>query len=133
VRFDDWLLLRTYHDGWKDFEAVELYDLDSDPHEVEDVAREHPDVAERGMALLNRWRGARGIDAAVGRAGGNPDAHRTLIDPMFEEIHEGGPTYLRGNMETYTERLRETGREEHAEKIERRDGIVDQDPAEYLG
>jgi arylsulfatase A-like enzyme len=132
VRWDDWLLLRTYHDGWKDFEAVELYDLASDPHETENVARENPNVAERGMALLDRWRGQRGIDAATGENGGNPDAPRTLVDPLFEVIHEGGPTYLRGDMEAYTDRLRETGREEHAETIEEHDGIVQQDPAEYL-
>jgi len=131
VRFDDWLLLRTYHDGWKEFEAVELYDLDSDPHETENVAPQNPEVAERGMALLNRWRGQRGIDAATGANGGNPDAPRTLVDPLFEVIHEGGPTYLRGNVDVYTERLRETGRTDHAEEIERRDGVVRQDTAEF--
>ena len=31
VRWDDWLLLRTYHDGFKHFAPVELYDLDEDP------------------------------------------------------------------------------------------------------
>jgi len=131
VRFDDWLLLRTYHDGWKEFEAVELYDLDSDPHETENVAPQNPEVAERGMALLNRWRGQRGINAATGANGGNPDAPRTLVDPLFEVIHEGGPTYLRGNVDVYTERLRETGRTDHAEEIERRDGVVRQDTAEF--
>jgi len=46
-------------------------------------------------------------------------------------IHEGGPTYLRGNVDVYTERLRETGRTDHAEEIERRDGVVRQDTAEF--
>ena len=31
VRWDDWLLLRSYHDGFKHFAPVELYDLDEDP------------------------------------------------------------------------------------------------------
>jgi len=132
VRWDDWLLLRTYHDGWREFDPVELYDLSSDPHEVENVARENPAVAERGMALLDRWRSQRGLDAAVGTDGGNPAAPRSLVDPLFEVVRDGGSVYLRDVEEPYTTRLRETGREEHAATIEERGGIVDQDPGEYL-
>ncbi|MFB6152439.1 MAG: sulfatase [Haloarculaceae archaeon] len=132
VFFGDWLLLRTYHDGWKDFEPVELYDLANDPHETENLAREEPAVVERGLALLQRWRAERGLDAATGRDGGNPEAPRSLVDPLFEVIREGGPAYLRGNDGVYAERLRETGREEHAETIEARDGVVDGDLGEYL-
>ncbi|QPV64096.1 sulfatase [Halosimplex litoreum] len=132
VRFDDWLLVRTYHDGWKAFDPVELYDLDVDPHETENLARDRPEVAERGMALLEQWLAQRGIDAATGRNGGNPDAPRALADPLLEEMREGGPTYLRDATDSYAERLRETGREGHADEIERRDGVVEQSPAEYL-
>lgn len=132
VRWDDWLLLRTYHDGWKEFDPVELYDLSEDPHETKNLAGSSPVVAQRGMALLHRWRGQRGLDAATGASGGNPEAPRSLVDPLFEVIHNGGPAYLRGNMNVYVDRLRETGREEHAATIEERDGIVDQDPVEYL-
>lgn len=127
VRWDDWLLLRTYHDGWKDFEAVELYNLADDPHETENLVDERPDVVADGMALLQQWHSRRQLEASAGHNGGNPDAPRGLVDPLFEEIREGGPTYLRGNIEAYTTRLRETGRTEHAETIEQRDGLVDQD------
>ncbi|EMA37178.1 sulfatase [Halococcus hamelinensis 100A6] len=126
VRWNDWLLLRTYHDGWRDFESVELYNLTTDPHEVENVATDNPEVVDHGMALLNRWHGQRRIDAAIGSDGGNPDAPRGLIDPLFEVIRSGGSFYLQGNMEAYTDRLRETGREAHAEKIETYDGITHQ-------
>jgi choline-sulfatase len=132
VRWDDWLLLRTYHDGWRDFAPVELYNISSDPHETENVARDYPAIAEHGMALLNLWRGQRGIDAAIGDNGGNSEAPRSLTDPIFEVIRDGGSFYLQGNMDTYTARLRETGREECAEKIEERDGIVNQNYSEYL-
>jgi len=132
VRWDDWLLLRTYHDGWKDFDAVELYDLAEDPHETEDLARERTDVVRAGLAYLQTWRGETGLDAAVGRNGGNPDAPRGLVDPLLEEVREGGPTYLRGNLTAYAERLRATDREAHAEYIEDHDGIVPEGAAEYL-
>lgn len=132
VRWDDWLLLRTYHDGWKAFAPVELYDVAADPHQTEDLARDRPEVVRHGLALLSEWRDERAMDAATRRAGGNPAAPRSLVDPLFETIREGGPEYLRGNTESYTRRLRETGREEHAAEIERRDGVVEQSVAAYL-
>ncbi|WP_435146098.1 sulfatase family protein [Halobaculum sp. P14] len=128
VRWDDWLLLRTYHDGWREFEPVELYNLAEDPHEVENVANDYPEVADHGMTLLDRWRSQRTLDAAVGNDGGNPDAPRALVDPLFEVIRDGGSVYLKGNEETYAKRLRETGRDEHAETIESGDGLVTQEP-----
>ncbi|WP_276256592.1 sulfatase family protein [Halomontanus rarus] len=124
ARWDRWLLIRTYHDGWKDFAPLELYDLSDDPHETTDLSEERPDIVEEGLAILARWEGERHLEAATGNAGGNPDGPRALIDPLFEVIEEGGPAYMRGNMDTYTERLRATGREEFADDIERRDGIV---------
>jgi len=126
VRFDDWLLLRTYHDGWKEFDAVELYDLAADPHETEDLSGQRPAVVERGLALLQQWLGQRALDAATGRDGGNETAPRHLRDPLFEVIDEGGPAYLRDG-DAYLQRLRETGREQYAEEIEHRDGIVQQE------
>jgi len=126
VRWDDWLLLCTYHDGWKAFDAVELYDLAEDPHETTDCSTANPDVVDTGLAHLNRWHSQRQLDAATSQNGGNSGAPRGLIDPLFEDIEDGGPTYLRGMMESYTERLRATGREPHAETIEARDGIVEQ-------
>jgi arylsulfatase A-like enzyme len=132
VRWDDYLLIRTYHDGFKSFEAVELYDLSEDPHETESLAREHPELVERGMTLLQTWHRTRMIEDASGQAGGNPDAPRSFTDPLMEVISEGGPYYTRGNLKQYAERLRETGREEHAEKLERTRGIVEQSVETYL-
>ncbi|MFB6074138.1 MAG: sulfatase [Haloarculaceae archaeon] len=132
VRWEDWLLLCTYHDGWKAFQPVELYDIADDPHETENLARDRPDVVRHGLALLSQWRDARSLDAATGRAGGNPDAPRALVDPLFETIEEGGPAYIRGNRASYTRRLRATGRGGHADEIERRDGVVSTTPEAYL-
>jgi choline-sulfatase len=132
VRFDDYLLVRTYHDGFKDFDAVELYDLKEDPHETESVAHERPDVVERGTTLLQEWKSARMVEDATGDAGGNPDSPRAFTDPLMEVISEGGPYYTRGVLASYAERLRETGREAHAERLERTGGIVEQSVAESL-
>jgi len=51
-------------------------------------------------------------------------------------IAEGGPFHARTrdreHVERYAERLRETGREEHARDVEEREGIVEESVAAYL-
>lgn len=132
VRCEDWLLVCSYHDGWKDSDAVELYDLAVDLHETENLARDRPSVVERGLSPLLRWQSQHSIDTAIGQHGGNDAASRALVDLLLEGVHDGGPTYVRGNADSYTRRLREIGREEHAAEIEASDGIVEQEPTAFL-
>ena len=132
VRWDDWLLLRTYHDGFKHFAPVELYDLDEDPHETTDLARDRPVVVREGLALLEDWHSRRTMEDALGVNGGNPEGARALRDPLFEVVREGGPWYTRDNLESYASRLRETGREGYAREIERRSGVVAESVSSYL-
>ena len=132
VRWEDYILIRSYHDGLKDFDPVELYDLAADPHETVNLARERPDLAREGLARLQDWVSARLLENATDSAGGNPDAPNGLEDPLWRVIEEGGPYHTRGNVESYAERLRETGRDEHAEHLETHRGIVPQSAEEYL-
>ena len=44
---------------------------------------------------------------------------RTDVDPMMTVLREGGPFHTRGNLPRYLERLRLTGRETHAERLEK--------------
>jgi arylsulfatase A-like enzyme len=123
VRWDDWLLLRTYHDGHKELlEDVMLFDLADDPHETTNLAAERPEVVEAGLARLNRWVDQRLQEAARGEAGGNPDVPDGVTDPMWEALREGGPFHARGHLEPYAGYLRRIGREDDAAELERRDG-----------
>jgi choline-sulfatase len=123
VRWDSWLLLKTYHNGFKGaFEDVMLFDLDNDPHETNNLSSDRPDVVAEGLANLQQWHGDRMQEAVSGTNGGMPDAPRGVTDPMWEVIREGGPYHIRGEFEAYTKRLRETGREHHAEELERTHG-----------
>jgi arylsulfatase A-like enzyme len=119
VRWDRWLLLRTYHDGVKDFEPVELYDLEADPHETTDLSETHPEVVERGLAKLERWLAARLNESATGQAGGNPGTPKGLEDPLWSVIEDGGPVHATRDhdLEEYVARLRDTGRETHADAL----------------
>ncbi|MBO0746021.1 MAG: sulfatase, partial [Candidatus Dormibacteraeota bacterium] len=55
VRFGNHLCARTYHDGYKDFAPVMLFDVEADPHEEYNLAAERPDLVDHAMALLAEW------------------------------------------------------------------------------
>lgn len=41
---------------WREGKRAELFDLDADPSEKHDVAKEHPEVADRLSGTLQKWR-----------------------------------------------------------------------------
>ncbi len=105
VRFENYICLRTYHDGYKNFEPVMLFDLVDDPHEQHDLAAEKPETVQRAMGLLADWQ----HDMLL------RSAHN--VDPMMSVLREGGPFHTRGELPAYLKRLRETGRAHHAERL----------------
>jgi arylsulfatase A-like enzyme len=108
VRFDQHMLLRSYHDGYKQLEPVMVWDLGADPHEQHDLAPERPDLVERGMSLLTQWYDEMALTS------------RHNVDPMMTVLREGGPYHCRGMLRNYLARLRATGRAEHAERLAQR-------------
>jgi arylsulfatase A-like enzyme len=101
VRFDDWLAIRTYHDGYHAFPEWMLFDVANDPHETQDVAGANPDVLSTASAKLDAWY------AEMAQP----------IDPMQTVMEEGGPFHTRGQLARYCERLRETGRGHWADAL----------------
>ncbi|WP_436936478.1 sulfatase family protein [Halovenus marina] len=121
VRWDDWLCIRTYHDGVKQLDETMLFDLAADPHETNDISEEYPSVVSSALEKLQRWKAARMEESATGENGGNPNTPNGLVDPLWDVICEGGPYHPNrsGRLSEYVQRLEDTGREEHAEKITR--------------
>ncbi len=105
VRWDRWLCIRTYHDGYHDFPEIMLFDIGADPHECRDLAPNHPAQVEQAMARLEAWQA--GMMARSSHA----------VDPMWTVLREGGPFHIRGALPRYLERLRATGRAEAAERL----------------
>jgi arylsulfatase A-like enzyme len=105
VRFDDWLCIRSYHDGHHCFPERMLFDVRRDPHEQNDVAEQNPDVVARAMTMLDDWH------AEMMRTATHPS------DPMWTVLREGGPLHTRGNLPNYLKRLRDTGRASWAEQL----------------
>ena len=110
VRVGPWVMVRTYHDGFKDFPAVMLFNIEDDPHEAHDLADERPDVVNECLALLDRWH----ADMM--------SSSESAEDPMWAVMQEGGPFHVRANLASYCERLRDTGRGHHADALKRRHG-----------
>jgi arylsulfatase A-like enzyme len=101
VRWDDFLFIRPYHTGLKNYPARMLFDVARDGHELVNLADHDPKTAARGQALLDEW--------TAGMLAGGAE------DPMQTVLREGGPYHTRGRLEPYCRRLRETGRARHAD------------------
>lgn len=113
VRFDHYLCLRTYHDGYSNLDPVMLFDLASDPHEQHNLARERPEIVDHAMGLLADWQHLVMVTS------------QHQVDPMMTVLREGGPFHTRGLLPFYVERLRATGRSHHA------DTLVSRHPDEF--
>ena len=108
VRFDNWMLIRTYHDGLKDFPELMLFDLETDPHETIDIANDHPDKVGQGIQLLEAWVAEQLLTSD------DP------ADPMWQVIHEGGPFHTRGQLDDFLQHLRQTDRDDAADRLAQR-------------
>lgn len=105
VIFDDHICIRSYHDGYHGFPDVMLFDLTTDPHELQNLAAERPQVVARALGLLDDW---------YGRVMRNATHDH---DPMWTVLREGGPLHTRGQLPRYLQRLRETGRADWADRL----------------
>lgn len=111
VRFandnQDYLYLKTYHDGLKMLEPDMLFNLTDDPHEQKNLTSSEPETLHLATKYLADW------------YAGMMQTSNYDIDPLMTVIREGGPSYTRGRLPAYLERLRKSGRSHHAEKLAR--------------
>lgn len=105
VRWDDYLCIRSYHDGHHAFPDVMLFNVANDPHEQHDFAAQRPDLVNQAMQMLDEWHGK------MLRTASHPH------DPMAIVMSEGGPLHTRGELPKYLVRLRATGREKWADVL----------------
>jgi choline-sulfatase len=116
VLFDRWLYMRTYHDGFHLFPEEQLFDLEADPHDQHDLAKQRPDLVRESAYRLAAWH-----DRQMARM---PEEK---IDPMQTVIAEGGPAHAihaigRSPLPQYLQRLEKTGRAEGASALRKKYG-----------
>jgi arylsulfatase A-like enzyme len=115
VRWENWLYIRTYHDGYHYFPPEMLFDLATDRYEQVDLAQDLPDTCQAAVHRLAEWHDR--MMAAM------PAGYTE--DPMRIVLAEGGPTHARGKLREYCERLKATGRERFV------DGLRSRHPNEF--
>lgn len=102
ARFDDWVYIRTIHDGYHLFDKEMLFNIKEDPHEQYDVKDQYPELCAKGAKMILDWQEEQML------------CSDSQIDPMWTVIHEGGPLHTRGKLADYLVRLEATGRSEGA-------------------
>ncbi|MDH3755775.1 MAG: sulfatase-like hydrolase/transferase, partial [Acidimicrobiia bacterium] len=105
VRWDDFLYLRTWHDGYHCWPEEMLFDIAGDVHQEHNLAPAREDVVAEGAARLEEWTGAQ-LERSF-----------SPVDPMQIVIDEGGPFHTRGHLPRYLDRLRDTGRARWADDL----------------
>jgi arylsulfatase A-like enzyme len=112
ARWDHYICIETYHDGYHDYPEHMVFDLDADPHEQINLAGDRPDLVNKGKALLAQWKS----DCL--------ETAHIKEDPLTTVLKEGGPMHVRDDGPVYLKRLRETGRGEIAERLAQKHGLV---------
>jgi choline-sulfatase len=111
IRFEEkgeaYFCLRTYHDGYKMVEPVMLFNLTRDPHEQQDLSQVRPDLVDKALRMLADWEREMMISGT------------SNVDPMMTVLREGGAYHTKGSLPAYLERLKATGRAQHAERLAR--------------
>lgn len=105
VRFDDWLYIRTYHDGYHLFDKEMLFNLKDDPREEHNLAAENKDVCKEAVYRLYEWH-----DESMMKS-------KDDVDPLWTVMREGGPFHAKGFLKNYGKRLIETGREQQYNEL----------------
>lgn len=108
ARWDQYICIETYHDGFHDYPDYMVFDLSADPHEQHNLADTRPDLVEMGRQILSDWK----ADALA-------KAH-VKEDPLDTVMAEGGPFHVRAEGAAYLKRLRATGRSDIADRLARR-------------
>ena len=108
VRFDDWMYLRTYHDGYHLFPEEMLFDVAADPHEQHDLAPARPEVCQQAASRLAQWH--------TEMMGSMPET----VDPLWTVMKEGGPYHARGHLRAYCDYLERTDRGWAVPELKRR-------------
>lgn len=107
VRWDDWMYVRTYHDGFHLFDEEQLFNIESDPHEQNNLATDRPEVCREATGKLEAWH----KEMMSTMDGGE--------DPLQTVLREG-PCHASGQLKEYCKYLEATDRGWAIEELKRR-------------
>lgn len=108
VRYDDYIYIRTYHDGYHLFDDEMLFDIKNDPHETKNLAGEREDIMGICSRILAGWH------SDMMKLSGS------AVDPLWTVYHEGGPHHCKGHLKEYFKFLEQTDREWAIEELKKK-------------
>ncbi|MFI4912677.1 MAG: sulfatase [Sedimentisphaeraceae bacterium JB056] len=108
VRWDNWLYIRTYHDGFHLFDNEMLFDIEKDPYEQVNLAKERPDLCQQACGKYMQWHDQRMIESD------------SAVDPLWQVMRQGGPYHAKGHLKQYCRRLEETQRGWAVKELQKR-------------
>ena len=108
VRFEDYLYIRTYHDGYCLFDDDQLYNIKADPHEQNNLAASEKEKCYQAAYYMEQWHTEQMKKKAK-------SAFRE--DPLWTVMAEGGPFHAKGYLEGYLKRLEGTDRADKARQL----------------
>lgn len=112
VRWDDYLWIRTWHDGFHMFDEQMLFNLRDDPFETVNMATTEPGRCEDAQRKYDAWHQRMMEKMPAG-----------WPDPLETVLAEGGPFHARRGQikaQAYDQRLIETGRDRALAELKKR-------------
>ena len=106
VRTPRWLFIRTFHPGLYPFAEVMLFDMQNDPHQIDNLALEKVSIRAHMEQQLNDW-----LQATYPRRG-------YAMDPLQNVIASGPWKYVKPD--EWLRHLRGEDRVDEAKEIEKR-------------
>ncbi len=98
VRWDDWLYIRTWHDGYHNWDEEMLFNLTDDPREEHNLIEELPAVVEKARKKYTRWH--------TEMMSTLPPGAEDPLETVLREV----PCHAQTDLPAYCKRLEETGR-----------------------
>ncbi|MDA3797906.1 MAG: sulfatase [Kiritimatiellae bacterium] len=114
VRWGDWMYIRTFHDGYHPFYKDEmLFNLKDDPHELNEISAENPEIVRQGAVFLAEW--------TAKMKATNPEGYGDE-DPMDTVLKQHPEHAMPYHLEGYLSRLEATGRADGAAELRKTNG-----------
>lgn len=108
VRFDNYLYIQTYHDGYHPyFDSEMLFDIENDPHELNNIAEFNKELVNRAKVILFDWNNEQMSNL--------PNGH--YDDPLWYIYHNGGPHHAHLAAQEFVDCLQQAGENEKAEVV----------------
>lgn len=113
VIFDKYLYIQTYHSGYHlHFEPEMLYDISTDMHEQENIAKSQPEIVKEAKSILFDWTNQQMASLEFGHC----------EDPLWYIYSHEGPYHAKNSdHDKFVKKLTSAGLEEMAEAVKKYD------------